>query len=194
MKITPRSKGLLGPVFAMFSLRLIVIAAGVCAAFFTTTSLAMYSDTQISSNSTFESGTLSLGVNPASALFNVTGMKPGDVSYAPLTLSNTGTLPLSYTMTSSATNTDNKGLAAALTGEVRLVSGSTCTATTFNASSTTIASNVTGLASLAISSARTVAASGSEVACFKVSLPSNAGNALQGSRTTASFTFVAAQV
>lgn len=184
---------MLGPIFAMVSTRLLVIAVGISAVFFTTTSLAMYSDTQTSASSKFDTGTLSLGVNPATALFNVTGMKPGDVAFAPLTLSNTGSLSLSYSMTSSATNADNKGLAAALTGEVRLISGSTCNATTFNASTTTIASNVTGLASLATSSARTVAPAANEVACFKVTLPSSAGNTLQGATTTASFTFVAAQ-
>lgn len=189
-----RNKGLLGPIFAMVSMRLVVIAVGVSAAFITSTSLAMYSDTQSSSGSRFDTGTLSLGVNPATALFNVANMKPGDTVYAPLTLSNTGSLSLAYSMTSSASNTDNKGLAAALTGEVRLITGSTCNASTFNASSTTIASNVTGLASLATSSARTVASAANEVACFKVGLPSSAGNTLQGATTTASFTFSAAQV
>jgi hypothetical protein len=189
-----RSKGILAPVFAMASARMLIIAAGLGLVFFTSTSFAMYSDTQTSANSSFQTGTLSLGVNPATALFNVSNMKPGDASYAPLTLTNAGSLSLSYSMTSSASNADSKGLAAALTAEVKLVPGATCNATTFGASSTVIAPSVTGLASLATTAGRTVAAAGTEVACFKVTLPSTAGNALQGASTTASFTFAAAQV
>lgn len=186
------NKSVLKTAFDLFSIRTLMLAVGLSAAFFTSTSLAMFSDTQTSTNSQFQTGTLSLGVNPSTALFNVTGMKPGDVVYAPLTISNSGTIGLTYSMTSSATNTDNKGLAAALTGEVKAITG-TCNATTFNASSNTVAPNVTGLASIATASARTLAGGASEIACFKVTLPSSAGNALQGAATTATFTVAANQ-
>jgi hypothetical protein len=116
-------------------------------------------------------------------------MKPGDVRYAPLTVANTGTLPFSYAMATSATNTDGKNLRDQLTVEVRLVANTgACTAAGFNGSSTTLTS---GALSAAAFTGRSLAASASEVACFKVSLPSSAGDAYQGAATTATFTLSA---
>ena len=48
-------------------------------------------------------------------------MKPGDVKYAPLTLANAGTLGFTYTMATSATNTDSMGLRDQLTLGVKKV-------------------------------------------------------------------------
>jgi hypothetical protein len=181
-------------IFAMggLSIRLAMIIVGVLSTGVLVTSLASYSSTAAPADSHFDTGTVQLTASPSSAMFNATGMKPGDVVYAPLTLANAGSLALNYTMATAATNTDSKNLAAALQAEVRKVASTTCNATTFGASSTTMASNVTGIASLAMSS-RALAVGANEIACFQVTLPSSAANSVQGASTDVTFTFTGAQ-
>jgi spore coat-associated protein N len=151
--------------------------------------------------STFTTGTVDLlvGGDPDDAYaftsLEMQNMKPGDVKYAPLTVSNSGTLNLSYTMTTSATNPDTKALRDALTLEARIVANqAACDSggSGFNASTTTVISS--GALSAAAISARTLNAGASEVLCYKVVLPSSAGDALQGATTVATFTFGATQV
>jgi predicted ribosomally synthesized peptide with SipW-like signal peptide len=154
------------------------------------------------SESTFTAGTLDLLVGGdaddayAFTTIQMNNIEPGDVKYAPLTLSNPGTLPLRYSMSTSATNPDNKNLAGALTLEARVVADQdACDSggTGFNASQT-VAITSGPLSSAAISSRTLSAGGGSEVLCFKVALPSDAVNELQGATTVATFSFAGAQV
>lgn len=151
---------------------------------------AMFSD-DATSDASFTSGTVSISASPSTALFTVSDMAPGDVEYAALTISNDGSLELRYDLSTSATDADLKGLAGQIDAEVRKVS-STCDATSFDASVDTIAA-AAKLDVLATASARTLASSASEVACYKVSLPSASGNVYQDATTTATFTFDAVQ-
>jgi hypothetical protein len=124
----------------------------------------------------------------------MSNVKPGDVKYAPLTIANTGTLGLTYTMATLATNPDSKGLRDALTLEGRLVaSEAACdsSGTGFNASITTVIP--AGSLSAAAISSRTLGSGTAEVICFKAALPSAAGDTLQGSSTVATFAFSATQ-
>lgn len=148
---------------------------------------ALFSDTA-TSDASFATGTVDITASPATALFTVSGMKPGNVNYAPLTVSNAGTLAFTWTMTTTATNADGKGLASALVGEVK-VGVTSCDAAGW-ASGTTIAGS-SSLATLATSAGRALATATSEVTCFRVELPSTAGNGLQGAATTATFYFTA---
>lgn len=153
------------------------------------------------SGSAFTAGTLDLlvGGDPddshAFTSLQMDKLKPGDAKYAPLALTNSGTLDLSYSMTASANNPDSKGLRDALTLEARVVADEgACDSggTGFDASTTTvIPSGALGAATI---SGRTLVSGASEVLCFKVALPSTAGNELQGATTTATFSFSGSQV
>jgi spore coat-associated protein N len=150
--------------------------------------------------STFTAGTVDLLVSGetddsyAFTSIEMGNMKPGDVKYAPLTVANNGTLGFSYTMATSATNGDSKGLRDELTLESRTVANAAACDSAgvgFNASLTTVAAS--GPLSAAAISSRTLVAGTSEVLCFKVQLPSNSGDAFQGATTVATFTFSATQ-
>lgn len=146
--------------------------------------------------STFTAGTVDLLLSGeeddayAFTTLEMGNMKPGDVMYAPLTIANAGSLAFDYTMATTATNTDTLGLAAQLTLGIRAVAV-TCDATTYAASEDVMTAS--GALSAAAIATRTLAATASEVACFRVELPSASDNAFQGATTTATFTFSATQ-
>ncbi len=150
--------------------------------------------------STFTAGTvdllLSAEADDAYAFTSIEmgNMKPGDVKYAPLTIANNGTLAFTYSMATSSTNTDSKNLAGQLTLGVKKVANlAACdTAGVGYAASTDTLAAAGALSSAAITS-RALAVAGSEVACFRVELPSGAGDTYQGATTTATFTFSATQ-
>ena len=151
-------------------------------------------------SSTFTAGTVDLVVSGETddaydfTSIQMGNMKPGDVKYAPLTIANTGTLGFTYSMSTSSTNTDSKNLAGQLTLGVKKVDAeATCDSAGvgYGASAVTLMS-AGALSSAAIAS-RSLAASASEVACFRVELPSTADNTYQGATTTATFTFSATQ-
>lgn len=149
--------------------------------------------------STFTAGTVDLLISSeaddayAFTSIEMSNMKPGDVKYAPLTIANNGTLSFSYSMATSATNTDTKALRDQLTLGIRKVANAAACDTAGYAAATggDILFAEAALAGGAIAS-RTLA-SGSEVACFKVLLPSGSGDSFQAATTTATFTFSATQ-
>ena len=71
-------------------------------------------------DSTFTAGTVDILLSGetddayAFTSLEMANMKPGDVKYAALTVANSGTLGFSYTMATSATNTDSKGCGSAV--------------------------------------------------------------------------------
>jgi predicted ribosomally synthesized peptide with SipW-like signal peptide len=155
-------------------------------------SLAFFTDSD-SSTWSFTTGTISITSNPA-VVTAVTGMMPGDSATDSLTIANTGNATLRYAMSTVATNAlggqltlavraeDAGGGCAAFTGAVIVASG-----TTLNGAA--IGSSAQG----AQAGDRTLAGGASEVLCFRVSLPSNTGNAFQGVSSVATFTFDAEQ-
>src|SRR5688572_8940173 len=88
--------------------------------------------------STFTAGTVDLLISSEAddaydfTSLEMSNMKPGDVQYAGLTVANNGSLSFSYSMSTSATNTDSKGLRDQLTLGVRKVTGA-CTSVTYAA-------------------------------------------------------------
>lgn len=82
---------------------LIIIA--VVAASITAAAMAVFSDQQTSPDNVFTTGTVILGIDPATAMFTVSNMAPGDVEYGGLEVSNNGSLELRYAMTTTADNT-----------------------------------------------------------------------------------------
>lgn len=153
--------------------------------------------------STFTAGTVDLvaggdaGDAYAFTALTMTTMKPGDVKYAPLSIANVGSLGFSYTMATSATNLDTKGLADQLTlGITKVATAAACDSAGVGylaaVTALDIASAEGALSTRAIAS-RTVAAGASEVLCYKVTLPTASGDSFQAATTTATFTFSATQ-
>ena len=175
---------------------ILLLVAGVLAGAPWAITQAVWTDSQAVTGNTFSTGTVDISTSPTSALVTFAGMVPGDTVTAPLTVSNAGTLQLRYAMSTSisGSTTLSDGL------ELQIKSGvTTCTTAGFGTDGTSLYNST--LTSGAIGSPaqggqagdRTLNPSASEVLCFQVRLPSNAGTGLQGLSTTATFTFAAEQ-
>jgi predicted ribosomally synthesized peptide with SipW-like signal peptide len=183
----------------MFSKMRAFLALGVFVGAVWTGTYATFTDSGTAS-STFTAGTVNLLVSSeadddyAFTSLSLSNMKPGDVVYAPLTIANSGTLGFNYTMATSATNADSLSLRTQLTlGAKKVANAAACdTAGVGYAASSDVLTAEGALNSAAIAS-RALASSASEVACFKVLLPSTSGDTFQGATTTATFTFSATQ-
>jgi hypothetical protein len=177
----------------------VVLALGTLSSAVWASTFADFTDTA-TATSTFTAGTVDIVVGgDASDSYAFTSLqssnlKPGDVVYAPLSVANPGTLGLTYAMTSSSTNADAKALKDTLKLGAKLVANAgACDSggVGYAASGTTVMAEA-AISGAAISS-RSLAAGASEVLCFKVELPSTAGDALQGATTTTTMTFAATQ-
>jgi hypothetical protein len=180
----------------------LLIAAGMLAGLASVGSALFTSTADVGSN-TFTTGTVILATNPTTTLITLSNMAPGDQFTAPITISNTGSLPFRYAVTSVATNTDAKSLMSQL--DLTIKSGVTaCTNGGFATDGTSVyaAADLGSVAGINVvgdptqgaqSGDRTLASAGSEVLCFNVKLPSDSGNAFQDATTTATFTFAAEQ-
>jgi predicted ribosomally synthesized peptide with SipW-like signal peptide len=153
-------------------------------------SLAIFTDSKTSTG-TFSTGTIVLGVSP-STVFAVSNLLPGDSGSQTVTVSNGGTGGLRYALSTSATNADTKGLAAALQLSVY---PNDCSAP----DGTALFSGALGSAAIGSpnqgpdSGDRGLSAGASEPLCFRWSLPQGSDNSLQSAATTATFTFAAEQ-
>jgi predicted ribosomally synthesized peptide with SipW-like signal peptide len=160
-------------------------------------SLALFTDDVDVGNNGFTTGTVDLTASPASALFSVSAMMPGDSDYGQLTVSNSGTAQLRYSMTTSATDPDSLSLGSALALEIREKATGSCSADftgTVVLSSTALDSAAVGDPTAGAQSGdRTLDPTSSEDLCFKVSLPLGTANSYQGATTTATFSFHAEQ-
>ncbi len=161
--------------------------------------MATFTDTQ-TATSTFTAGTVDLRLNADATsayswtALSLSNMKPGDVLYKPLTVSNNGTLGYSYTMSSSSTNADSKGLRDQLVFGLKVVADAvTCDSLGVGYAASVTTATAAGALSAAAISARTLTAGSSEVLCAYVSLPSGTDNTFQGATTTTTFTFTATQ-
>ena len=176
---------------------LVLTAAGGALA--VTATGALFTDSAGVSANSFTTGTLDVSASPSSAVFNVSSLAPGDVEYAPLTISNDGSLEMRYAL--SSVTTENS-LAAQL--DLTVNTGvSTCDASGFNSGTTVYTTgdlgSTTGVNLIgdpttgADTGDRTLAASTNEALCFKVSLPLSTGNSFQGTTTSATLTAAAEQ-
>lgn len=173
-----------------------LLTAGMMGTFAAADSLAVFTDSKANAANVFGSGTIVLDDSPGSAAVTLTNMAPGDSVISPLIITNNGTLPLRYAMSTSTTNVDGKALAGQLELTIRLKTGALCTAEDgvilygpAIIASGAIGSNAQG----AQAGDRTLAAAAAETLCFKVQLPLATGNAFQNASTTATFTFDAEQ-
>ena len=175
---------------------ILLLVAGVLAGAPWAITQAVWTDSAAVTGNTFSTGSVDISTSPTSALVTFAGMVPGDTVTAPLTVSNAGTLQLRYAMSTSIA--DSTTLSDGL--ELQIKSGvTTCSTAGFGTDGTSLYNST--LTAGAIGSTaqggqagdRTLNPSASEVLCFQVRLPSNAGTGLQGLSTTATFTFAAEQ-
>lgn len=159
-------------------------------------SLALFTDNATVDDSTFTTGTIDISTTPATALFTVGSMMPGDSVYGQLNVANDGTGQLRYAMTSSSTD-DSQHLADQVTLEIREKAAGTCAADFTGAvvmSSTALSAAAFGDPSVGSDTGdRVLNASASENLCFKASLPGSTDDSYQGATTTTTFTFRAEQ-
>lgn len=172
------------------------LVTGIFGSFVAVDSLAVFTDQEVNAANTFDTGSVLLNDAPDSAFVTYANMAPGDSVISQLALTNAGTLDLRYSMATSATNVDAKGLRDQLQLTVRLKTGNPCAnqdgAIIFGPgalSSAAFGSSAQG----AQAGDRTVVAAATETLCFKVELPLATGNAYQTAATTATFTFDAEQ-
>jgi spore coat-associated protein N len=168
--------------------------------------LALFTDQEALGANVFNTGKIDLSLGTSTAMLTASAMMPGDnVGPTALTVSNaTGGSALRYAVSVATTTTDNptKNLDQALQLVVKTVDTNTSGCANFNgtqlysgdlaATSTTgkvIGSSVSG----SQTGDRALGVNGSEVLCFKVSLPTTATNSVAGANTTATFTFDAEQ-
>jgi hypothetical protein len=181
----------------IITLSLAVAGAGVVM------SSALFTDSANVGGNALTNGTIDISTDPATTAFTASNMAPGDSVYGTVKVSNLGTLPMRYAMTSNATNADSKALASQL--QMTVKSGvSTCDAAGFSGGTTLY--NAAALGGLATalniigdpttgqqSGDRSLAAGANETLCFKVTLPTGTPNTYQAATTTATFTFAAEQ-
>lgn len=158
---------------------------------------AVFGDSTTVSSNEFTTGTVDISLSPASALFTVSNMAPGDSTTASLAVSNLGSLDLRYAISASATNSDAKGLKDQLSLTIK-TAGTSCSAfdgaELYTGDLDGTAGKLVGDGAQGFNAGdRTLAASGSETLCFRVSLPLSSGNSYQNATTTATFTFDAEQ-
>lgn len=164
----------------------------------------------------FTAGTVGLSVDNGnsgqSIPLTVTGLMPGDSHYEAIRVQNTGTMDLRYAIKQATEGGSDANLTSALTIDTRTVSDATkCTdtdhsafaagspvanaATTWSASGTNYVGDITALTSGAADvGSRTIAASGNEILCLQVTLPStNSDTSIEGKSTSVDMDFEAIQ-
>ena len=164
-------------------------------------SLAVFTDQEQVLGNDFTTGTIVIGVNPASGILTATDMMPGDEVNGSAVVSNAGRAQLRYSITGIATNTDAKGLASQLTVTIREL-GTGCAA--FDG--TVLWSGVVGYVTTNLVGDpaqgyqntpglgdRTLNSGANETLCLRATLPLATGNAYQDAATTMTFTFDAEQ-
>jgi hypothetical protein len=171
-----------------------LMAFAAFAAFVTVGTLALPTDSQAPDSNTFRTDTVDISTTPTSALVSFSSMAPGDSVTDHIVVTNGGTLAQRYSVSSTATNTDAKGLKDQLTLTVKTVDATTPASPCDNFDGTQLyAGDLDSTAGKIVgdstTGARNLAASANETLCFKVELPTSTGNAFQNATTTATLTF-----
>lgn len=178
-----------------------LLSLGVVAVLGCGGTFAYWSDSATVTGATFTSGVLDLEVNGADEVSDFTvldlaAMVPGNSTAGLLRISNSGTVPLTYTLAGSGTDADGKGLSAALTAKVTAdtaVTGAAPSAGCAGAALAGSGASFTG-ALVPAGSARTLAVGASETLCVEATLPIAAPTSLQGATTDVTLTVSAEQV
>jgi predicted ribosomally synthesized peptide with SipW-like signal peptide len=178
-----------------------LLSAGMVLGLGAVGTLAAWTD-QSTATATFSAGTLDLKLkmlpdgtladSVAMTSLDMTAMHPGVSKAAMVQASNSGSVPLSYTLTGSAV-AGTVGLGGNLGTSllVGVYSGGSAsnTATTGSCTGTRIGTADVAVVGSLISVPRALVPAATENLCLVVSLPANAASNLQGTSTTATFTF-----
>ncbi|MFM2105110.1 MAG: hypothetical protein RL338_142 [Chloroflexota bacterium] len=157
-------------------------------------SLALFTSSAVSTANSLATGTIVIGLGPASTTIAVANMAPGDTTAGQFVVRNAGSLRLRYAMTSSSTSGDGKGLASVLVATIR-DRGTSCAA--FDG--TVLYSGA--LAAAAFGSAspgeqpndRALDPATEETLCLRIALALTTGDAYQAASTSTTFSFAAEQ-
>lgn len=146
------------------------------------------------SGTTITSGTIDLRVDGQDQVtgyttLNIAPMVPGNSTAAVLTIRNSGTAPLKYTASTSATNVDGKSLGAALAVKVTGDPATTGTAPATTCAGASLPGTAISLDGPMLSTRTLLAPGASEKVCVQITLPPDAVPALQGATTSIGITF-----
>jgi hypothetical protein len=162
------------PRRTLSTLALVLAALGI-----TVGSGANFTASKANAANTFSSGTLSIANSPTGAILSVPGLTPGATADGYVDIENTGSLSGAFSLTSSGETG-----AAALLGALDLVvkdCGTFASGTpTCDAGDTTVYTGKVGAMDAGANALGTFAAADKHKYWFKVTLPSSAGDALQG--------------
>ena len=172
-----------GHIAALLALALVSGSLGAGAL-----SLALFTDSQAVTGNAFTTGTIDISTTPATALFTVSNMMPGDTRSQSIGVNNAGTGALRYAISTAVVT------GPALAGQLQLeiFAGATCTGTPLYSGalgSAALGSNVQG----AQPGDRSLAGGANETLCFTATLPLATGNSFQNTSTNVTFTFDAEQ-
>ncbi|MBU2009161.1 MAG: M73 family metallopeptidase [Chloroflexi bacterium] len=176
---------------------------GAVSTMFMLGAMAVFTDQATSPANAFTAGTVDVALTPATAMFTVTQMAPGNVNYSGLQVTNSGNLALRYAMTT--TPDGSSALDEQLDLTIDVVTGAGLDGTWYTADDTVGEAAIYGADGVLSAAAfgnptqgnqagdRNLAASGSERLRFKVTLPVGTGNAYQGTSATVAFVYDAEQ-
>lgn len=151
-------------------------------------SLAIFTDSQAVTGNAFATGTVDISTTPATALFNVSNMMPGDSDSQTIQVNNAGSGALRYAISTSVVS--GPTLAAQI--QLDVYAGATCTGTalyTGALNAAAVGSSTQG----PDTGDRTLAGLANETLCFKATLPLSTGNSFKNTSTDVTFTFDAEQ-
>jgi predicted ribosomally synthesized peptide with SipW-like signal peptide len=184
-----------------------VLALGTVLGLGTVATLAAFTDT-VTATGSFTTGTVDLKLNDQDVTTALTGLtmtaaKPGDQTYALLTVRNGGSLPFNYAYSTAASGTDaavlapviNFGVSTLGTAAYNVGTPPTCSATTFSATPAVIVTPAATKLNATPSSAapRALANGQVEYLCVRAEVAADAPNAAQGKTVTATMTVTATQ-
>ncbi|WP_323794305.1 TasA family protein, partial [Nocardioides sp.] len=160
---------------------------------------AIFTDEE-SNASVLATGTLDISDSPQDAVITTLNMAPGDITTAPLTIANDGSLDLRYAMTTDVAGTSEDAGLLSTTMKLRVREDvADCTDGGFGATGSNVYAGALSDAAFGDTTQggqpgdRLLASGSDEVLCLQVELPVSAGNILQAEDTTATFTFFAEQ-
>ena len=119
------------------------------------------------------------------ATLSADGLVPGDTIKAAVAVANPSRQPMTYTMSRGVVSADGAALTAALILTVKTV-GSSCAG---DDGATLYHGPLDQAAFGSVGNGRPLAAATAEILCFRVDLPRDAGNGLQGAATIVSLLF-----
>ena len=170
------------------------LSLGVVLSVGATGTFAYWTDSATVSGTTLTAGTIDLKANGSDNVtgyttLNLSAMVPGNSTAAVITIANSGTAPLKYTASGTATNADGKDLRSALVVKVTGDATTSGTSPAVTCPGTALAGSGTALNGALIPTGRLVAAGASEKVCVQVTLPAAAAATLQGATTSVVLTF-----